>query len=101
MAEFVGLRPKLYCIITASGDLKATAKGTSKAAKQRHLKLENYKHVLNTGAVARLKNTSFRSNNHKINTIVQNKIALSAFDDKRYILDDGITSLPYGHYSFG
>ena len=26
------------------------------------------------------------------------KIALSAFDDKRYILDDGITSLAYGDH---
>ena len=26
-----------------------------------------------------------------------NKISLSAYDDKRYILDDGITSLAYGH----
>jgi len=25
------------------------------------------------------------------------KTSLSAYDDKRYILDDGITSLAYGH----
>ena len=25
-----------------------------------------------------------------------NKKSLSAFDDKRYILDDGITTYPYG-----
>ena len=25
------------------------------------------------------------------------KKSLSAFDDKRYILDDGINTLPYGH----
>ena len=27
-----------------------------------------------------------------------NKVSLSAYDDKRYILDDGITSYAYGHY---
>ena len=27
-----------------------------------------------------------------------NKIALSAYDDKRYILNNGIPTLPYGHY---
>jgi hypothetical protein len=27
-----------------------------------------------------------------------NKTGLCAFDNKRYILDDGITSLSYGHY---
>ena len=27
----------------------------------------------------------------------ENKTSLSDFDDKRYILDDGINTLPYGH----
>ena len=30
-----------------------------------------------------------------------NKIALSCFDDKRYILEDTVSSLANGHYSFG
>ena len=29
--------------------------------------------------------------------IKENKTSLSDFDDKRYILDDGINTLPYGH----
>ena len=35
--------------------------------------------------------------NHMLVTYESNKIYLSAFDDKRYILDDGINTLPYGH----
>ena len=35
---------------------------------------------------------------HIINTIKQNKISLSPFDDKRYILDDKIKTLAHGHY---
>ena len=35
--------------------------------------------------------------NHRMYTFESNKISLSAFDDKRYILDDGINTLPYGH----
>ena len=35
--------------------------------------------------------------NHKIYTYESNKTSLSPFDDKRYILDDGINTLPYGH----
>ena len=38
-----------------------------------------------------------KSKNHNITTYEKNKISLSAFDDKRYILDDGINILPYGH----
>ena len=38
-----------------------------------------------------------KSKNHKIYTYKSNEIYLSAFDDKRYILDDGINTLPYGH----
>ena len=35
--------------------------------------------------------------NHRMYTYESNKIFLSAFDDKRYILDDGINTLAYGH----
>ena len=38
-----------------------------------------------------------KSNEHKIYTSCIDKTSLSAFDDKRYILSDGIHSLPYGH----
>ena len=35
--------------------------------------------------------------NRIITTYEKNKISLSALDDKRYILDDGINILPHGH----
>ena len=35
--------------------------------------------------------------NHRMYTYESNKISLSVFDDKRYILKDGINSLSYGH----
>ena len=41
----------------------------------------------------------FRSTNHVVNTVEMNKLCLCAFDDKRYILDDGVHMLAYGHYS--
>ena len=39
----------------------------------------------------------FKSEKLNVYTIEQ-KIALSNFDDKRYILDDGHTTLAHGHY---
>ena len=34
---------------------------------------------------------------HNVGSYVINKISLSCFGDKRFILDDGINSLAYGH----
>ena len=41
--------------------------------------------------------SGIKSINHILVTYESNKISLSAFDDRRYILDDEIKSLPYGH----
>ena len=38
-----------------------------------------------------------KSFNRRMHTYESNKIYLSAFDDKRYILADGINTLAYGH----
>ena len=38
-----------------------------------------------------------QSKSHKIGTYELNKTSLSGFDDKRYILDNGINTLAYGH----
>ena len=38
-----------------------------------------------------------KSFNHKMHTSESNKISLSVYDDKRYIKDDGIYTLSYGH----
>ena len=40
----------------------------------------------------------FKSSKHNVNTIQVNKVVLSAFDNKRYLLDDGITSYAFNHY---
>lgn len=41
---------------------------------------------------------TIRSENHEIASYEINKISLSCFDDKRYLLDNGIDSYAYGHY---
>ena len=41
---------------------------------------------------------SFQSTNHVLRTVEINKTCLNAFDDKRYILQDGVGTLSYGHF---
>ena len=38
-----------------------------------------------------------RSRLQVLETVSQVRTGLSAYDDKRYILDDGVSTLPYGH----
>ena len=40
----------------------------------------------------------FKSEKHEVFTQKVNKIALSADDDKRFILPDGISTLAWGHW---
>lgn len=42
--------------------------------------------------------TWIQSDHHDLYTVQQNKIALSPFDDKRYIRPDGINTYAYGHW---
>lgn len=41
---------------------------------------------------------SFRSHDHTVYTVDQYKIGLTRYDDKRWVLNDGIATRPYGHY---
>ena len=47
--------------------------------------------------IARHKMRRIQSKKHKIGTYEINKISLSCFDDKRFVLDDGIHTLAYFH----
>ena len=41
---------------------------------------------------------TIRSKNHQLGSYEINKVSLSCFDDKRYILENGIDSYASGHY---
>lgn len=43
--------------------------------------------------------TQIKNDHHHLAIIKSEKISLTAFDTKRYICADGITTKPYGHYS--
>ena len=45
----------------------------------------------------RHKRKIIQSKNHKLGTYEIARISLSCFDDKRYVLDDGVCTLSYFH----
>ena len=75
---------------------KLSVKGISMAT-QNFLTHRKYEETLETGSLYRAENTRTASDRHVLNTVRTNKIALSSFDNKRYIFDDGISTLPYGY----
>ena len=76
---------------------KLSPKGVSRFA-QTNLKHDFYKTVLATTSSIRTNNIRIGSTLHQLETISSSKISLSAFDDKRYILQNGVETLPIGHY---
>ena len=57
----------------------------------------NLKTILINEKVITHKLKRIRSKKHKIGTYKINKISLSCFDDKRFVLDDGIQTFVYFH----
>ena len=98
ITEFIGLKAKMYNFTINNDEYKNRGKGIQKCVLKNDvtrddysnclIKEKSYKHPLNT----------IRSVKHKLYTIHQMKTSLTCFDNKRFILDDGISSYGYGHY---
>jgi hypothetical protein len=108
IAEFVGLRPKLYSLrldktayeLRGDKDLKYQinkSKGTQRAVVKNKIRMEDYINVLTTGKSLSHRQVNFRTDAHQIYTTSTVKTSLSAFDGKRY-LTNSISSLPFGHH---
>lgn len=99
--EFVGLKSKMYSLIYHEADKlieKKTAKGIKKCVIKQHTRHEHYKQCLFDKTIHMSSMNQIRSYDHQLYNIAINKLGLSPFDDKRYILEDGISSLAYGHW---
>ena len=96
--EFVGLRAKLYSYKMFEGEESKKCKGIKKRVVEKSITHEDYKTCLLTGKEQLRKMNIIRSYEHEVYTEEVNKVALSAEDDKRYIMDDGIHTMAWGHY---
>ena len=98
--EFCSNRAKSYCytIDGVSPRNGKKCKGVKKAVVKKHLTIEDYKNCVLSGVQKKIEQTTLRSRKHTIYTEHTRKLALSPYDDKRVILEDGISTLPIGHY---
>ena len=113
--EFCGLRSKMYSLlldtlmkVQAGKDKykyiieKKTGKGIKKCVLINTITHNDYKRCLfESGESNQRQQVSFnnlRTFNHNIGLYRYTKVGLSCSNDKQYLLDDGITSMSYGHY---
>ena len=90
--EFIGLKSKLYSIKNIDGRESSTAKGVNIATE-----FNGFKDVLFNKKIIRNKMKRIQAKKHKTGTYEIDKISLSCFDNKRFMLDNGVHSLAYFH----
>ena len=98
MSELVFLRSKTYAFLLGQLKTVKKLKGISKPIVKNLISFEDYKNaVLNPYSTpVYRKNYSMNSRHHEMFVFEQTKKAISPFDDKRYILEDAINTIPHG-----
>ena len=97
IAEYVGLRPKMYSILEADGINIKKAKGVKKSVVSKHIHHEQYRETLLDKKTFRHGMDVLRSERHHIFGQHLNKVSLSPFDSKRWIAENGVDTLAYGY----
>lgn len=98
--EFIGVRAKTYCYRT---DTKTVVKnkGVTAAAKELYsheaLSMKHYKDAIFNNKEIKVCQVTLGSKKHVIKTNRQIRLAISNNDEKRQILPDKITSIPFGY----
>ena len=92
IVEFVGLKSKMYSMENIDGKESNTAKEVNIVTG-----FNEFKDTLFNKKITRRKMKTIQSKKHKIGTYEMNKISLSCFDGKRFVLDDEIYTLACFH----
>ena len=90
--KFVGLKSKMYSILDERKNGKSTNKGHNA-----FIEFQEFYDTLFQKKILRHTMRRIKPKNHNLGTYETKKISLSCFDDKQYILNDGINTLVYGH----
>ncbi len=81
-----------------SGEVEKKCKGVKKYVIKNQITIEDYKECLFSKTPQLRTMNTIRSRQHNVGSERINKTALSAYDDKRIILEDGIHTLAIGHH---
>ena len=93
--EFVRLKSKMHSIKNIDGEEFNTAEEVNIATE-----FNEFKSILFNKKRMRHKMKRIQAKNHKIGTYKIKKMSLSRYDDKRFVLIDGIDTLAYFHKDF-
>jgi hypothetical protein len=99
VTEFVCLRNKMYSFKFQDLAGKKIAKGITKNVKENNLTHDDYLSTLMTKVNKKITQNTIQSYNHKVYSVSQTRTGLSGVNDKKYLLEDGISGYSYGHYS--
>ena len=72
-------------------------KGVARVVVAKRMRVGDYAAVLVEGGMQTRVVPAIRSVGHEVFSIEQEKVALSSYDDKRWLLAGGMDSVPYGH----
>ena len=95
ISEFIGLKSKMYSLVAVNNEETKNAKRVNKNV-VKDIRHREYIDILFNKQMIKHKMKRIQSKLHTVGTYVC-KISLSYFDGKRYILNDGISSLAYFH----
>ena len=90
--KFVGLKSKMHSMLSDDGKESNTAKGVNTVTE-----FNEFRDSLFNKKIIRHKMKRIQSKKHKLETYEINKISLLCFDEKRFVLNDGIHMLANLH----
>ena len=93
ISEFVGLKSKMYSLISVDDEEVSKTKGLNK----KKMKHKEFVGVLFNRKVVRHNMKRIQSKLHGLGTYNIYKISMSCFDDKRYVSDNSVYTLAYFH----
>ena len=98
MTEFIGLRAKMYALrVIGKSDMKRI-KSVKKNVIAKTITFDDYVRCLNDVTIQSRRQSCIRSTLHEVYTVSELKLALSPYDDKRYVIPESVTTLSWEHY---